>query len=62
MADIGIEGLEEIEPLEVPYFADIMNDNRQRDQKINEIAEKVNILIRMKSEELRVKLHSRTGR
>jgi len=52
MAKYGIEGLGEIKPLELPYFSTFLNDNPLRDQKINEIVEKVNILIRLKIDKI----------
>jgi hypothetical protein len=52
MAEIGIIGLEEIKLLKINCMEDNFGNNFQREQKINEIAEKVNILIRMKTDEM----------
>jgi hypothetical protein len=49
---ISIPGLEEIAPLKKSVIADIMSGDRDLRDKINEIAEKVNILIRIKNGEV----------
>ena len=45
------EGLYEIKLLQHSIFADITDDNSKHD-KINEIAEKVNILIRLENDRI----------
>lgn len=45
-------GLSAIDPLPKNYIADIMSDDYRLREKINEIAEKVNILIKLKQLEL----------
>ena len=52
MNDIGIPVLEKIKSLEIDYLRDMFSDDSKRDQKINEIIEKVNILIQMKIDEV----------
>jgi hypothetical protein len=52
MTESIYEGLMEIEKLEPDHYAVFVNDHRKIEAKINEIIEKVNILIALKTRDI----------